>query len=473
MKKIYFIAAAAALALASCSNSDESQEQVKAPESAQTQQAIDFDAYIQRGLTRAGLPGDITTDVLKTGTHKDAGFGVFAFYTDNDDYDGQTIPNFMYNQQVKYDGSKWAYEPVKYWPNEAGNSAISDEFDRVSFFAYAPWVDVTTNNGKAVAGTGEDADSGIMAFSRNNASGDPYVKFIASLDPAKAVDLLWGTVPSGQTWTPYGSTAETPAAGLPWLNVKRPNTTSTDYAAAAKVKFQFEHALSKLNVQVVTDADKAYSTPADADKNTRIWIRSISFVGFATQGALNLNNIESKKALWGSFNNCGDLANGEEITIFDGLKDGKEATAQAGNEKVLGLNPALIQSAPYAAWNATDGLKVSDAITGVTGTAVNLFNSATATAPIYVIPTDDEVTVRIAYDVETYDGKLVTKLSDNATPGSSISNVITKTITGLKLENGKKYTITLHLGLNSVQFDAAVSDWGTGSDEEAGLPENY
>jgi hypothetical protein len=161
-----------------------------------------------------------------------------------------------------------------------------------------------------------------------------------------------------------------------------------------------------------------------------------------------------------------DIVTGESVTIYDGRKDGKEGTpsGEATNEKTLGLNPALVQS---------DGWTSS--AKGVTKDLQNLFRKWDPTAgtegayvaadkPIYVIPTGDNVRVTITYDIETADDKLSTYVSDVTTHGSSIENVISKDINFgssdlTALENGKSYVINLHLGMNSVKFDADVTDW--------------
>ena len=480
-KKVYLFAAVAAL-FAACSNNDGAESAEKAEAQAQAQQiAVGFDAYQGRATTRAVTD----LDLLKGSNNgTDGGFGVFAYYTDNNDYDGQGIPNFMYNQAVRSNSDVWGYEPVKYWPNEYGNTAIAEETDRVSFFAYAPFIAAVASTGK-VAG----ATKNIIGFTRNNAPGDPMVKYVVDLNPASSVDLVWGTIGTNSFAAKDGTSYT--ATGLPWLNVKRPEYSG---AATEKVKFQFEHALSQLNVQVDHFADVAtYAAGNNVNGKTRIWIRSISFTGFTTQGALNLNNITSKEALWMGLNGD-DLVTGEEVAIYDGRKDGKEATAAATNEKVTGLNPNLIQSVAYtlAAAAGTDnagqayaaGDLTAGALPGVVAIPQNLFNPESVTGyvaqteikadePIFVIPTGDAVKVTIAYDVETVDESLSTFLSDNKTHGSSVSNVITKTITGFdKMENGKKYTIKLHLGMNSVKFDADVSAWGANTDGTADLPEN-
>ena len=154
------------------------------------------------------------------------------------------------------------------------------------------------------------------------------------------------------------------------------------------------------------------------------------------------------------------------------MKDGKEGTGYtASNEKVTGLNPSIIQTKKWSEQAATDGVQK---------TAKNLFNSETLDAPIYVIPTGDDMSVTIVYDIETKDANLAGTVSDLETAGVSIENKITKTITvtgstpagALKLEAGKKYTIQLHLGLSQVEFDAEVSEWQTSDAGEAWLPGN-
>lgn len=71
------------------------------------------------------------------------GFGVFAHYTSNSEWNGTAATftsNFMNNEQVTYN-TKWDYSPKKYWPK-----ALTD---KISFLAYYPWIENTTlNNGE-------------------------------------------------------------------------------------------------------------------------------------------------------------------------------------------------------------------------------------------------------------------------------------------------------------------------------------
>ena len=472
-QKKYFMLAAAAALFAACSSDDALTEQTPQQQDA-AGVAVGFDVYAQRGITRTGAVGDITTTKLKDNTSDQgkAGFGVFGYYTDNNEYDQQSIPNFMYNQQVKWDGSaNFTYAPVKYWPNEYGTNAISDDNDKVSFFAYAPYVEVVPSSGKITA-SAEEAKWGITGLTRNSATGDPLVKYMVSFAEDEMVDLCWG-VCDNPAWSVIQGNIQNindGVTGLPWLDVQRPlGVTATD-----RMKFTFKHALSQFNVQIDYDADDVNhntSTVASGDIDvTRVYVRSITFTGFATKGALNLNNSEAgpDKAYWLDYNGNTDLESGEEVIVYDGRKDGKEGAsgAVANNEKVRGLNPNLVQDEEWAAANTHKG---------VTNTPQNLFNFASATDPVYVIPTGEDVAVTIVYDVETVDKNLATYVSDGKTPGSSIENTISKTINfgGAKsFENGKKYTLKLHLGLNSVKFDADVTDWEDAGSSDTWLPSN-
>lgn len=83
--------------------------------------------------------GALTTDNLSSA-------GVFAYFT-NGAFDASTAqPNFMYNQKLEKSGGAWTYSPLKYWPN--------NENDRITFVAYAPYVDEATLGGSNPSFTG-------------------------------------------------------------------------------------------------------------------------------------------------------------------------------------------------------------------------------------------------------------------------------------------------------------------------------
>ncbi len=176
MKKIllFTVAAATAMAFTGCSQSSELAD-TESNNTETTQKAISFDTYLSK-TTRAGAAGAQNTETLKTN-----GFGVFAYYTGQDTYAKKTAPNFMYNTKVSVPtgSTAFTYSPARYWPNNDG--------DKLSFFAYAPYVEVT-------AGTGLPADvkSGITALSNNAYKGAPTVTYKLADDKTQSVDLLWG-----------------------------------------------------------------------------------------------------------------------------------------------------------------------------------------------------------------------------------------------------------------------------------------
>ena len=443
MNKKFLTMAAAAMMFAACSNdADTVKESAELAQNSQEQTPVLFGAYLNRATTRAGYEGEVTLAQLNR-----EGFGVFGYYTDGELFSDFAKPNFMYNEKVTESSGKWTYEPVKYWPNEYGLKAQSDELDRVSFFAYGPYVEVTPGTGVV---TGDNA-SGIIGMTQNTVTGNPYVKYAVSTDPAKQVDFIWG-VAAENSPLPIIDGAHKVTKGTPFLDLVKP-------AAGELIKFDFHHALSALNVQVdaLFDVDAAPSTN-DVDAKSKIYIRSITFEGIATEGAFNLNQAVTG-ASWSELCGCNTIEEGA-FTIYDGLRDGREgADIKAANEKTVGLNDAIIQKSGSA---------------GVTNEAVNLFNADNVNAPIYIIPATSANTtlkVNVVYDVETTDKDVITTLSDGVTKGVSTTNNITKETT-LKLEAGKKYILKLHLGMTSVKFEAVTANWGTGGDGKANLPAN-
>ena len=433
MKRFRFplLAASALLVLMACSSTDESvKDDLKNAEP----QPVNFDAYVNKGVTRAGFTGDLGGSSSYNLTTAGVGFGIFAYYTDNLEYSSTTIPNFMYNQKVTWSSSKWNYSPIKYWPNEYGNTASSDDIDKVSFFAYAPYVDVTASTGQVTG----DKTYGITQLSRNTATGDPLVKYITRASGSAVtdhgVDLLWAVNNSN---------------GLPYLNQTRTAGTTSD----DKIQFTFNHALAKIGAMIQADGDDFVDYDGSAANKTKIYVRSVTITGFATKGALNLNNIEANKPLWYGYDG-GDLTF-DGITVNDGRKDGREGTADGtqSNEKNAYLDPNIIQT--------------NTATTGVTkGSSYSLFLS-----PLYVIPSggSEKVDVTIVYDVETEDANLSTYLSDGVTHGSSIENRITKTnvLSGLSttgIEAGKVYNLMITLGMKDIKLSADIgSNWTSAS----------
>jgi hypothetical protein len=316
--------------------------------------------------------------------------------------------------------------------------------------------------------------SNIVGISKNAATGDPMVRYIVDFNAATSVDLLWGVAPTtSEHITIAGASSDPQTDGLPYINMVKPTTTS-------KIKFEFRHALVRLNATIDAFVDETSSgtnvvggTAASSftwsDGKTRIYVRSVTIEGLAYEGLLDLNNTTAKKPLWKDIN--GAILANKSITIYDGRVDGSEGSKGASNSSELpqGLNPVIIQNSGDIA----DGVRTQ---AGVTNTPVNLFNgNDSPVQPVFAIPaTVTTPKVTIVYDVETADDNVAGYLSDGKTHGSVVENKITKTLTSLTngFEAGKQYNLALHLGMTSVKFDVAVRGWGTEVPASVDLPVN-
>lgn len=275
MKKYLIIAAAAAAVLAAgCAKNEVIQTQGPGD-------AVSFGVYTYSTKTVGGEVGTQTN--LTLGNSSKSGFGVFCYYSNNSskgstsDYTdtpaSNFIPNFMWNQQVKGNGTgeaaatTWTYTPVKYWPNEYVASVTDQGIDKLTFFAYAPWVDAVKETG-VVTG----ADEGITNISSNDidSSGDPTLTYVIPAEIANHVDVLYADATSLK-------------------NLTKP-------AANTAVVFPFKHALTSVAFRVQTFIDGTNDTGSLTDEGdaisagTTVTLKEIYFGGASVypSGTLNI-----------------------------------------------------------------------------------------------------------------------------------------------------------------------------------------
>lgn len=153
-----------------------------------------------------GFSGDVpATRVLQEYTSASdlSSIGVFAYFTHGSFSASSATPNFMYNQEVtrQSPGGSWTYSPEKYWPN--------NESDKLSFFAYAPYVD-------------ETATGAALTFKDKTTAGYPVLTYTVPTTEAAQIDLL---------------------ASVPLIDQTYTNTSGT-------VKFQLNHALTKVTIKI-------------------------------------------------------------------------------------------------------------------------------------------------------------------------------------------------------------------------------
>lgn len=133
---------------------------------------IGFSTTVEETQTRSN---DLTTDGLLS-------TGIFAYYTGGNNWTTSNTPNFMYNQKVERTNSisPWTYSPVKYWPN--------NDADKLSFFAYAPYVNETAPGGSN------------PSFSGKTDSGYPTLTYTVPTAEADQTDLLASVPLMNQTY---------------------------------------------------------------------------------------------------------------------------------------------------------------------------------------------------------------------------------------------------------------------------------
>jgi hypothetical protein len=311
------------------------------------------------------------------------GFGILAYQTDNQGYAtanaNREIPNYMWNQQVFYNttAAGWYYAPLKYWPNETKKDSqtiptspagMPDQtspanIDKLSFFAYAPWVNAVGSTGRALwtdkaTETNQENLVGIGYLTNNEGKlskylkdgsdtyfnvEDPYVYYTVARNPNYSVDLLWGVAPAGGLkYTDVSGTPVSINEGLPLVNLTKP-------AINTNMKFMFQHALARLGVKVVAAVDQVAAGGVFDYGNSKITIEDIRIKGhFAERGILNLNNTTANQALWSDQVWCDEDAKALHI----------DATAATNS-----LAPHLRYDATK---NPVSGTKTQQDVTGVT-----------------------------------------------------------------------------------------------------------
>ena len=349
----------------------------------------------------------------------------------------------MYNQEVTWTPpvadpptpGKWGYTPVKYWPNETvddSNGAHGPAAaDKLSFFAYGPYVNPATTGVFTPAET-----TGITALTGNNANTDPKVTYTVAADPSEAVDLIWAVAPSaGFDYTDVHNAAVHVDAGMPLKNLTKPNTTT-------QIPFHFRHATARMGLRIVGAFDQV-AAGGTLDDATKVTVQSVtlSFPAY-TSGVLNLNNTTPNTPLWESTN--GD----DTPTTF---------TVQGAD-----LNASIKDGA-----NEPTPVVIPQTVEGVTASEKNLMSDDKYFFTLIPRASSTTVTITITYYVTTADAKL-------SGGGSRVQNVISHDLNFASgFAAGTSNNIKIILGLTSVKFVATVENWADPVVTDVDLPINH
>lgn len=483
-KNLLFVAASATLLFAACTSesggpsSNISYDALKAAEKADVQTPITFGTFTPReAVTRVGVIND------ELALANQYGFGVFAYYTEGAEYTVDAKPNFMFNQQVEADTeghgvvpnatdlNGWKYSPIKYWPNNTQKDAenttydISVTKDKLSFFAYAPYIfPANIEDGTVMDRTvspNVPKTKGVIEVAPKNGTiaGDVKLTYVGG-SSEYSDELMFGVTQNDRTWNSVDGGSMTINAGFPFKNLVKPVLTP---ASEKTITFYFIHALTKIGmtVQAAKNLVPAGGSPelwiADAaDPNkTKILIEKIEFNrNMYYKGKLNLNNTTTHhEPEW------------EETSFknpFEITETGVVGDADLDDDLTW---EAAYATSPAEAWTKTGVVaSAKKNVFGQHGTTPKIDNFLLL-LPETAAPAGDTY-ITITYHVMTKDANLPYGVSD-------VKNVIKKKIpAALFLENGKSYIFNLILGVNSVEMDVDVEDWTTAPEEDIYLPKN-
>ena len=196
-------------------------------------EAISFDGYWGRSAVSVNGSRGSVIDKADDLQKVKEGFGVFGHYKETEGLEFGS--NWFNNVQVTYENAKWTYSPVQYWLPQG----------HIDFLAYAPYAKGTTLNNSCI-------------------------DFTVEGEVDKQKDLLWA-------------------------NAKN-QTKANNSGTGKKVKFKFDHALSRLGYTVKLKNDYT---------GTTITLNKITLAGsldgtkkaFYTKGTIDLSKTSSTD-LW-------------------------------------------------------------------------------------------------------------------------------------------------------------------------------
>ena len=385
MKQNYFMGfiACAALTMTGCSN-----DEINAPQQSQGNNAIEFSTYL--GRNAQGSRGTETNDASIK--NKNGGFGVLAYYTKQDDFNiTNHTPNFMWNQKVTHNGTNWEYTPVKYWPTKVK--------DKVSFFAYAPYV------------AGGDANG--IVLSGNSATGAPTATITLPNDPSNTIDFV--------------------------AAVQMNKTHDNSDNANNNVSFTLKHEMTRVKVQA--KLDKSVYSDTDDKHKTFVVIKNVTFNDkgqFYKSGKYTFSIKDGERGTWTT------TANASTYTLdLNGVLNKTKITANDAKGETVSGN---YKTGVY-------GIKLTKK-----DKPEDLFKT---NEYLYLIPvsadngdglTDGKATATIEYDIVTEDSKLAA--------GYSCTSA-TKTVLLPKgtLKQGISYNYIFTIKLDEIVLNAEVKDW--------------
>jgi hypothetical protein len=351
-KKIFY-SSVLALLLSACIN-----ETIQSPVS-DSGNAVDFGTVLAPS-TRGKV---FTKDSLEKTT---SGFSVSAYITDTTHWINYSVPDepdLMKNVKVRYNSTTpWEYSPIKYWPGRVNNTndVAVDAYGKVTFFALAG---LESDDGNS------DNDNVIEYTGSSN---KPEFSYTTDTAAAKQKDLI-ADVLFDQT---YGTNS-------------------------GKVRFQFNHILSKIGFKA--KLDDSYSGVTVTVTGLEVFY----VAGKVTEtGTYAFNPSGTVEGGWTSKTTFQNNGNGVSKSSGELLKDVAGVQLENGTSTTLNADSLFLM----------------------------------------IIPQEIEaggLTLRFTYKVTA--------------GGATITYVLPYSLPKQKYELGKQYTYNFTLELNEIEFDTALT----------------
>lgn len=175
-----------------------------------------------------------TITELKTGFENGDAVSVFSYYLPGG-VDNNGEADFMYNQQMTFNGTDWTYSPIKYWPNNQG--------DKLKFMAFYPY----------------------------DATKVKHVGYVTAEDVAKYPGLKVGYPKMNVNSLWYKDVMATDFV------------TSTKLGVGEKVELEFKHIMAKLDLRVKLNDYKSINGEDPVAAPT-VYIKNIKIIKEAIGG---------------------------------------------------------------------------------------------------------------------------------------------------------------------------------------------
>ena len=224
-RNISLVLAAVLLAAAGC---------VRIETNGMSDNPMRFSTYTPRSTKAAAEPGVVSAGALPSNTS----FGVFAFYQPgtvgsvtgrwgNGGSRSSWKPDYMFNEQVDFDGTSYTYSPLRYWP--------SNEENTISFWAYWPieFYNASNNSGtlKFYDAASYQSNPATATAYTSNSTGLPVVEYTVSTTPSLQYDLLFDSF--ANTDKTYDNCSPSPGT----------------------IPLTFRHVLSQIEFRIIADGE--------------------------------------------------------------------------------------------------------------------------------------------------------------------------------------------------------------------------